>query len=576
MAVNLSPGVSVTEIDLSTTVTQASSSTGGIVIDSNWGPVESITITTSEDDLVNYFDAPTNDNYVDFFSAASFLAYTNDLRVVRAANSNTFNAVANSEASDGIQVKTDTEYEYRYLHSDNDNKIGAFIARYPGTKGNGLTIEIFDSANTEAFDDWDYKGYFSTPPGTSDYVFKKSGSNDEFHMVVIDTLGKFSGTKGSVLSTYGYLSKASDAIDDQGDSIYWKNVILRKDDYVYGVASPDYANTATTWGQTASGTTFARIDGDTMSFTLTNGTYVKAGDSDYINGYNLFNDIDNVDISLVLTSDRSITVKQHIIDNVCTEVSSEKGTNGRAICFISPPKDAVLFNNGNEVDDIQKDLNTLARYTSYAVRDDNWKYMYDKYNKTYRWIPCSSDVAGLCAQTDRIRDAWWSPAGLNRGKIKNAVKLAWNANKTQRDILYPLGVNSIISMVGEGILLFGDKTATQKPSAFSRINVRRLFIVLEKSIANSAKYSLFEFNDEQTRSAFVATVTPFMRNVKARRGVQDFRVVCDESNNTGYVIDNNQFVGDIYIKPNRSINWINLNFICVGSSVTFDEAVGMV
>ena len=574
MAVNLSPGVTVTEIDLTTTVTQASSSTGAIAIDADWGPVGEIITTTNEDDIVNFFGSPNNNNYVDFFSAASFLAYTSDLRVVRAANTGSLNARANASTSN-IQVKNEADYEYRYLDSDAEDALGSIIAKYPGTLGNGLTVEFFDSTDDEKFKEWTYSSYFSDVPGTSNYTKKKGGSNDEFHMVVVDGSGKITGTRNTVINSYGFVSKAKDAIDDQGDSIYWKNVLLQKDNYVYGVSSPDYENTKATWGVEAYNTTFARTTEAVTKVTLVGGTYVKPDDSDYMKAYGLFNDVDNVDVSLMLTSNRNNTVVQYIIDNICTEVGSEVGRNGTTMCFVSPPKDSVLFADGVEATNIQEWLNTLARTTTYCVCDCNWKYMYDKYNKMYRWIPCSSDVAGLCAYTDKIRNPWWSPAGLNRGKIKNAVKLAWNPNKTNRDIIYPLGVNPIFSMTGEGIVLYGDKTLTRKPSAFDRINVRRLFIVLEKSISNSAKYSLFEFNDEQTRASFVATIEPFLRNVKSLRGIYDFKVVCDSSNNTPYVIDNNQFVGDIYIKPSRSINWINLSFIAVGSSVTFEEAVGM-
>ena len=244
------------------------------------------------------------------------------------------------------------------------------------------------------------------------------------------------------------------------------------------------------------------------------------------------------------------------------------------MAFISPPQSAVVNKSGSESDNITTWLEELGTTSSYVVADSGWKYLFDKYNNVYRWIPLNGDVAGLCVNTDTIRDPWYSPAGFNRGAVKNAIKLAWNPNKTYRDVLYSAGVNPVVSFPGQGIVLFGDKTLKNKPSAFDRINVRRLFIVLEKSIAKAAQFSLFEFNDEFTRAQFVALVTPFLRDVQGRRGITDFKVVCDTTNNTSQVIDSNQFVGDIYIKPARSINFIQLNFVAVGTGVDFTTVVG--
>jgi phage tail sheath protein FI len=244
------------------------------------------------------------------------------------------------------------------------------------------------------------------------------------------------------------------------------------------------------------------------------------------------------------------------------------------VAFLSPPQSAVVNQAGNESANIITWLGSLARSTSYAVVDSGWKYMYDKYNQTYRWIPLNGDIAGLCVYTDSVRDPWYSPAGFNRGAIKNVVRLAWNPSKTFRDVLYSNGVNPVVTFPGNGTVLFGDKTLQAKPSAFDRINVRRLFIVLEKAISLAAKYSLFEFNDDFTRAQFVAMVTPFLREVQGRRGITDFQVVCDTTNNTGQVIDSNQFVGDIYIKPARSINFIQLNFVAVATGVDFSTIIG--
>ena len=240
--------------------------------------------------------------------------------------------------------------------------------------------------------------------------------------------------------------------------------------------------------------------------------------------------------------------------------------------FLSPPLAAVYNNAGSEAADVveyrQEDIN---RNTSYAVMDSGWKRQYDRYNDAYINVPLNADTAGLCARTDQTNDAWWSPAGFNRGQLKNIVKLVWSPNQTERDTLYKNGVNPVATFPGEGTLLYGDKTLLAKPSAFDRINVRRLFIVLEKAIATAAKYQLFEFNDVFSRAQFRSMVEPFLRDVRGRRGIFDFRVVCDETNNTGEVIDRNEFVADIYIKPARSINFIYLNFVAVRTSVSFTE-----
>jgi phage tail sheath protein FI len=245
------------------------------------------------------------------------------------------------------------------------------------------------------------------------------------------------------------------------------------------------------------------------------------------------------------------------------------------VTFISPPSASVVNQSGNESSNITSWLASLSRSSSYVVADSGWKYQYDKYNNVYRWIPLNGDIAGLCVYTDSIKDPWFSPAGFNRGAIKNAIKLAWNPTKTYRDTLYAAGVNPVVTFPGQGTVLFGDKTLQSKPSAFDRINVRRLFITLEKSIAKAAQYSLFELNDEFTRAQFISLVTPFLRDIQGRRGITDFKVVCDSTNNTSNVIDSNQFVGDIYIKPARSVNFIQLNFVAVGTGVDFNTIVGV-
>lgn len=561
MAFQISPGVNVSEVDLTTVVPSVLTTAGAFVGNFAWGPAKRVTLVDSEATLKTIFGEPNDDTASDFFTASSFLSYGNNLSVVRAVESGANNATSNT----AWQIPNETDFQYRYLDVNNANFYGSFVARYPGALGNSLDVHV--CANTSLFTNWTYKTYFTSAPGTSDYAASVGGSNDEMHVVVVDADGKFSGSQGTVLETYAFLSKASDA-SINGSSNYYKNVIFNSSKYVYAIDPPSYATTFTTWGTAAANTTFANLTTN-QQISLTGGEDALPANGDIQLAYDLFANKDETNISLVITGGANITTQQYVIDNI---VNSRKD----CVAFISPPSSAVDTVSTNQVSGIQTWLSTLNRSSSYVVADSGLKYMYDKYNNKYRWVPLNGDVAGLCVNTDTVRDPWYSPAGLNRGQVKNAIKLAWNPNKTQRDVIYSLGVNPVCSFPGQGIILFGDKTLQTKPSAFDRINVRRLFIVLEKAIAEAAKYSLFEFNDEFTRSQFVSLVTPFLRDVQGRRGITDFKVVCDTTNNTPQVIDSNQFVGDIYIKPARSINFIQLNFVAVGTGVDFTTVVGAV
>jgi phage tail sheath protein FI len=334
----------------------------------------------------------------------------------------------------------------------------------------------------------------------------------------------------------------------------------------------DQANTKDTWGQTANtqfgGCALAAANvGSTVS--LSNGSSITVSADDHINAYAEFTNPDVVDISLIVTGDANTTVQRYTIDSIA---SARKD----CVTFLSPPSSSVVGVASPETSIATWVNTTLSRASTYAVADSGWKYQFDKYNNTYRWIPLNGDIAGLCVRTDQTRDPWFSPAGVNRGAIKNVVKLAWNPSEAQRDAIYSIGVNPVVSFPGQGTILYGDKTLVTQPSAFNRINVRRLFIVLEKAIATASKYALFEMNDEFTRAQFIALVEPFLRDVKGRRGIYDYRVVCDTTNNTPEVIDGNRFIGDIYIKPARSINFIQLNFVAVRTGVSFNEIVGAV
>lgn len=559
MAFQLSPGVNVSEVDLTTVVPSVLTTAGAFAGTFAWGPADKIILVDNELNLIKTFGKPNSNSATSFFTAASFLAYGNNLSVVRSIGSTSNNAVASAT---NIQIKNSDVFEASYLSANNANTYGAFVARYPGTLGNSLSVDVCDNATN--FANWNYKSYFPSAPSTSVYADAAGGANDEIHIVVVDRLGLITGTEGTVLETYGFVSKGFDA-SLNGSTNYYRQVIFDQSQYIYSTDPVDYANTALSWGKTAAESFVTLATNRTVN--LSRATDANPTEGNLQSSYGLFSNKELIDISLVLAGGSSANVQQYIIDNVA---------NSRKDCvaFISPPSSAVVNNAGNEVTSIQSYLTSLARSSSYVVADSGWKYMYDKYNNVYRYVPLNGDIAGLCVNTDTVRDPWYSPAGFNRGQIKNAIKLAFNPNKTQRDTLYAAGVNPVVSFPGQGIVLFGDKTLQSKPSAFDRINVRRLFIVLEKAISQAAQFSLFEFNDEFTRAQFVALVTPFLRDVQGRRGIYDFRVVCDTTNNTPQVIDSNQFVGDIYIKPARSINFIQLNFVAVGTGVDFTTIVG--
>ena len=563
MAFQLSPGVNVSEVDLTTIVPSVPTSIGAFAGIFQWGPIGEIVTVSDEVNLVERFFKPNTDNYEYWFSAANFLAYSNNLKVVRAASiATTRNAVSNGSA---VLIKNDDAYEDNF--SSGASTYGEFAARYAGALGNSLQVSLCD-ANT--FTGWAYASQFTSTPGTSTYTSNAGGANDEIHIIVIDQDGQITGTQGSVLEKYAFVSKASDAKDDSGNTNYYKNVITNKSKYIHWLSHPtanagaSYANATSTWGTTATNKSFSRLSAN-ATISLIGGADGTVSTANVVTAYDEFDNADSVDISLVVSGPADATV--------VTSLISMAETRKDCLVFVSPEKADCVDNAGSEVTDIKAYRDTLTS-TSYAVLDSNWKYQYDKYNDVYRWVPLNGDIAGLCARTDLERDPWFSPGGLNRGIIKNSIKLAWNPTKTNRDDLYVKGINPIVTFQGEGTVLFGDKTLLAKPSAFDRINVRRLFIVLEKAIARAARFSLFEFNDQFTRASFVNLVEPYLRDVQGRRGIYDFRVVCDESNNTPEVIDRNEFVGDIYIKPARSINFIQLNFVAVRTGVSFDEVVG--
>ena len=686
MPFQVSPGVNVSEIDLTTIVPAVSTSIGGIAGVFRWGPIGERILIDSEIALAQRFGKPTNHNAETWFTAASFLSYTNALYVSRAANTtanstiSAFNAVANVGAVANIAaqvVKNETDFISKDGTFDTDV---LFVARFPGAMGNSLRVSVCDTANafqntyalydgttptldsqtamtlnvgsntatftfhstsntdtadtltqateiydsisvndlilvgntligtqymkvtgkgslpvsgtsnstggwsifTVSFEDtlklhssvtsnslnrtWEFYNLVDTAPGTSDYVatFGNTAAKDEMHVVVVDEGGLFSGVPGTILEVYKNVSRATDAKTADGGTNYYKNVINDVSPYIWSVNDRSNAVSATAL-EVASSTNNSALN---IRFTQGTDGYdeVSVPNSILLPAYDLFQSAEEIDISFILAG-KSLNTAQvnYLIDNIAENRKD-------CVVFASPQKGNVV-NNPDAAQSVVTFRNTL-RSTSYGVLDSGYKYMYDKYNDVYRWVPLNGDTAGLCARTDLTNDPWWSPAGYNRGQIKNIVRLAYNPRKADRDLLYKNGVNPVVTFPGQGTVLYGDKTLLAKPSAFDRINVRRLFIVLEKAISTAAKYTLFEFNDAFTRSQFKNLVNPYLRDVQGRRGITDFLVVCDESNNTGEVIDRNEFIGDIYIKPARSINFIQLNFVAVRTGVQFAEVVG--
>jgi len=561
MAFQLSPGVNVSEIDLTTVIPSVATSTGAFVGPFAWGPIGEVTTISDEVRLVNTFGKPDSNNYEYWFSAANFLAYGNNLKVVRTQDLGALNATANGT---GVLIKNEDDYNDNHSSyaAGAFGATGGWAAKYAGTLGNSILVSMAD-ANT--YNVWTYASQFSAVPNTSSYVASRGGANDEVHVVVVDEDGLWTGTAGTVLEKYAFVSKASDAKDDSGNSNYYKDVVNRQSQYIWSLSHPTNLGTGTAWGSVANTSAF-KLFSSNSSNSLSAGVVGTTSTANVTTGWDSFKNAESIDVSLLVTGQGNSTVATYVISNVAE-------TRKDCVAFISPEKADCVDNAGQEVTDIKAFRNGLAS-SSYAFLDSGYKYQYDKYSDVYRWIPLNGDIAGLCVRTDNQNDPWFSPGGFNRGQIKNVVKLAWNPTKANRDDLYQVGVNPVVSFPGEGTVLYGDKTLLSKPSAFDRINVRRLFIVLEKAISRAARFSLFEFNDQFTRAQFVALVEPFLRDVQGRRGITDFRVVCDDTNNTAEVIDRNEFVGDIYIKPARSINFIQLNFVAVRTGVSFNEVVG--
>jgi phage tail sheath protein FI len=533
MAFQVSPGVATKEIDLTTVIPAVSTSIGAVVGDFRWGPANKVTLVSSEDRLSETFGIPKSSSATDFLVAAQFLAYSSALQVVRVADAATA-LNANNDGLNNIYVGNSDDVESGLVSLAVGGQI---IARYPGTQGNNIKVVILDEGNFDvASVDADIKA--------ASAAFDTAPAAGEYHIAVFDVDGTFSGVANSIVETYAYLSDTAGTKGEDGANIYFVDVINQQSNFIY----------------------FGDISLLTAGVTtLSGGVDGTVSDAEKTAGWDLFRS-ETVDVSLLIAGAVSSTVANYIVSNVA-EFRKD------CVVTISPERDDVVGST-DPLGDVLEFRDALGLNTSYAFLDSNWKYIYNKYFDRFEWVPLSGDTAGLMARTDFDRDAWFSPAGYNRGILKNVVRLAWNPERTDRDELYKLGVNPVISEPGQGALLFGDKTLLSRPSAFDRINVRRLFIVLEKAIATAAKFQLFELNDQFTRAQFVSIVEPFLREVQGRRGVTEFKVVCDETNNTPQVVDTNRFIGDIYIKPARSINFITLNFVAVRSGADFNEVVG--
>lgn len=571
MTFQVSPGVNTSEIDLTTVIPAVSTSSGAVAGPFDWGPVETVRQVSNENELVSVFGKPSTNSAQTFFTGANFLAYASDLRVIRAANTAARNSYANTGTMTAVFCPNEEVFEANSTLNTISNSVA--IARYPGGLGNTLKISLL--ANT-SMSNWEYASLFDKAPGTSYFVrssFGNTTANDELHLVVVDEDGVITGVANTVLEKYAFLSKAPNAKNESGESIYWKDVIFRKSKFIYITGLPFQASgtVVDNWNVAANATSAYQttINGNTAGsnmFSFVAGVDAVLTDGDVIRAYDVIEQAEKVDVQLVMLGGANSAVAIDVVGTVearkdCVAFLSPALANTQA----SDPTTAIVNYRNNALANLS---------SSYAVMDSGWKYQYDKYNDVYRWVPLNGDIAGLCARTDTDRDPWFSPAGLVRGQIKNVIKLSFNPTKANRDTLYKNGVNPVVSFTGEGTMLFGDKTLLGRPSAFDRINVRRLFIVLEKSIAKASRSSLFEFNDEFTRAQFVNLVEPFLRTVQGRRGIYDYRVVCDETNNTAEVIDRNEFVGDIYVKPAKSINFIQLNFVAVRTGVSFEEIVG--
>jgi len=578
-----SPNVAIREVDLSGVVPGVTSSTGAYVGDFAWGPVNTPILVGNEAELVNNFGDPSYNNdssAIDFLSTTQFLKYSTSMFVVRGATSAAKNAVDSGASVDLIENRDDWD-------ATKSGADGNFIAKWAGTAGNSLKIDVCGSKDS-AWSNWSYQSSFDAKPGTSSWVSARSADSalalDEVHVAVVDEDGVFSGTPNTVLETFANVSLATDAKTVDGSTNYILDVLSDRSEYVWGANHPSQLFGA---GVAAASFTNATHGADNTSTPLSNSFAggVNSGSlttTEYLAGFNEFEDENTIQVDFLIAPgmNSSTDHKTVVNDLVATAISRKDcmvvaSPNRASVVNINDPSAAVANIVGTANDPTTGSVNSFTS-SSYLTVDNNYLKVYDKYNDKYTFIPAASSTAGLMANTDDVSAPWFSPAGARRGNYLGVTALAYNPTKSQRDLLYKAGVNPIVNLPGQGIVLFGDKTFIRRPSAFDRINVRRLFLVIERAIKGAAQNVLFEFNDEFTRAEFVNIIEPFLREVQGRRGITDFKVVCDDTNNTANVIDTNSFVASVFIKPARSINYVTLNFVGVRTGVDFEEVVGTV
>lgn len=534
-----SPAITVREIDLTGVVPNVPTSTGVFVGDFSWGPMRLPTLVSQEKELADTFGTPTTSNNIDYMSASNFLRYSNSLYVIREATAAALNAADSAGAA--VQIRNKDHFDTLTLNTSK------FFARYPGAFGNSLKVEF--SVNGA-----------STNFGAGALAqFDSASSTNEVHVLVTDEDGNISGTSGTVLERFAFLSTVAGTKAADGTSQYYKDVINTSSNWIYaGGTAVDSSGAISFAGGANSGTLTA---------------------TEYASG---FDEIENTEtypaVDMLIAPGMSSRSLQTTVVNDLVSIAGT--TRKDCVVVTSPARADIITSVGPNPAStcVTNAVNTGNTFTasSYLVYDNNYIKVYDKYNDQFVWIPSASGTAGTFASTDAVAAPWFSPAGERRGQILGVTALAYNANKSQRDTLYKSAINPIVNIPGQGIILFGDKTKLTRPSAFDRINVRRLFLAVERAISIAARNAMFEFNDEFTRAEFVNIIEPFLREIKGRRGITDFRVVCDDTNNTAAVVDRNEFIASIFIKPARSINYITLNFVAVRTGVAFEEVTGLV
>lgn len=632
MAINLiSPGVKITETDQVSSISAEGTTSGGTVGRFRWGPADVATQVSSETDLVYKFGAPNATNAIDFLVSSNFLSYSPNLFVIRVVGANTRNATAEDTTGggnpgEGLLIKNNDVYDASF--AGGAASVGPWASRYPGALGNSIKVStcananVFQStltgswtvgaastvvssgagaANTElTLGDlvviagrtlkvatisnanffttetahltgasgvtvtrrWEFFNNFDFAPGTSPSVLAKGGSNDEMHIAIVDQGGEITGVAGTLIEKFQGVSKASDAKGENGGSNFYKDVITNRSEWVRWM---DHDSIGTNWGLT-SARAFAAT-GEVLGYRLAGGSDGDAlTDTNKIEGYNIFANKSNIPVLIIPMGTASVTVINTVIADIA-EVRKD------VMIVVSPEASDVVNQAGSEVQNILDFAATVTKST-FVVMDSNFKFQYDKFNDNYVYVPCNADVAGCMARTDVTRAPWISPAGFTNGVILNVTKLAFNPNETERDLLYKNSVNPIFTQVGRGTVLFGDKTFTSRNTAFNRINVRRLFIDLQRTIGTQASDILFDENNQSTRTNFINLVEPYLRDVQARRGINDFRIICDETNNTDAVVNANEFVCDIFVRPVSSVNFIQLNFVSVRGTASFAEIAG--